>query len=103
MLGDGALSKGIESLLFKRKDLHAHRFPFDNDENLADSLGQERKKVVIVDSTYCCQHSSKCLIDLFSNPEVEEVLMVNTDDNLVQVLKKQQVVLTDKEDFAKLF
>lgn len=95
MLDDGTLSKGIVSLLLKKKNLCIHRIVYGNDEVLAVELAQERKKVVIVDSTYCCHHSSKCLISLLSTPEVEEVLMVNSDDNLVQVLKKQQIVLTD--------
>ena len=102
MLGDGALSTGVENLLFKKKNLRIHRIAECNNEDSIAELGQKKKTVVVV-STFYSHHSSKCLIGLLSNPQVEEIFMIDVDNNMVQVLKKRQVMLTDKKDFAKLF
>ena len=103
MLGDGALSKGVESLLFKQKNLRTRSIATGREVVPADELGRNKRKVVIVDSTICCHRSPTCLLGLLSNPEVEEILVIDPDDNRVQVLEKRQVLITDREDFANLF
>jgi hypothetical protein len=101
MLGDGPLSIGIENLLLK-KNILTHKITHCTDEDSINTFGQKRKKVVLV-STFCCQNSSKCLVNLLSNPDIEEIFMIDANQNRVQVLKRQQVILTNKNDFEKLF
>jgi len=102
MLGSSALSTGIESLLFKKKNLRIRRFTPGSYMDFAGQPGEKKKKVVVLESTGGQPDSAECLISLLSDPDVVQVLMVNTDNNRVQVLKKQQVMLTDKKDFAKI-
>ena len=103
MLGDGVLSESIENLLFEKKNLRTYSIAHCHDEDLLAKSRKKKKKVVVLDPIAYYQDSLKCLLSLLANPNVEEVIMVNTEDNLVQVLKKRQVLLTDKADFAKLF
>jgi len=103
MLGDGVLSTSIENLLLNKKNLLTHSIAHCFDKSLVAEPRPSRKKVVVMNLKVCVQDSPDCLIGLLSNPDVEEILMVNTEDNMVQVLKKRQVLITDKSDFAKLF
>lgn len=103
MLDSGALSTGIESLLFQKKeDLGIRRFTPDSYMDFRGEPGEQKKKVVVLEYTVGHADSAERLMSLLSNPDVMQILMVNTHDNMVQVLKKQQVMLTDKKDFAKI-
>lgn len=102
MLSSSALSTGIESLLFQKKNLRIRRFTPSSYMDFDGEPGQKKKKVVVLESTGGQPDSAECLISLLSDPDVVQVLMINTDNNRVQVIKKQQVVLTDKKDFAKI-
>ena len=102
VMDDTALVTGIKSALSKKRSLQIN-WHVPEGSDLAREIRRGKPKVVIFNPAACSLQSSECLISLFSSPNVTEVLMINHENNLVQVFKKQKIMLTDKQDFTKLF
>ena len=102
VMNDTPLATGIKNVLSRKRRLRiSWRVPECLD--LAKEIESGKPKVVILNTDDYSSQSWECLINLFSSPNVMEVLMVNLENNLIQVFKKQKVMLTDTQDFAKLF
>ena len=102
VMNDTPLTMGIKDALSRKKRLRiSWRAPEYLD--LAKEIESGKPKVIILNSATYSSQSSECLINLFSSPNVLEILMVTPENNLVQVFKKQKIMLTDKQDFTKLF
>ena len=102
MMDDTALATGIEGILSQNENLHVNRFSPES-LGLAEKIGKARPDVVVLSPMACSLQSPECLIGLLSGPDVLKVMIVNPVNNLVQVFNKQEVMLIDKENFAKLF
>jgi hypothetical protein len=102
MMNDTPLVTGIMHALSKKSNL---QIIWRTPEHLewSGEIARDNPSIVILNPDACSSQSPECLIGFFSNPNVLEVLMINPETNLVQVFKKQQITLADKEDFAKLF
>lgn len=102
LMKDTALSTGILNILSKKRKLLVDRLA-PKTQSLTEQYFSEEAGVVIFNANARSSQTLECLITLIANPNVTKILMVHPDKNLVEVLKKQQITITETQDFTRLF
>ena len=102
VMDDSAIATGVGGILSRNRDLQLRVYD-PGEINLVEQTELENVKVLILNMTDDSRMSLKYLGELFQNPNVMEVLMVDIENNSVQVFQKRNVRLANFMQFENLF
>ena len=102
VMNDTVLATSIEGILSRKRRLHINRVSPEC-LDLEEEIENTKPKVIILNPMAFSMQSPECLISMLSDPDVMKVLIVNPENNLVQIFKKQKITLVSKQNFSNLF
>lgn len=97
---DLPLAAGVESLLVGEGDFLVKSVIMDEGKDLSSELESFRPEVVIFDGNLHLSGLYNLVLILKSFPRVRIIVLV-TEGNIIQILDKQEVVVTHAKDLAE--
>jgi hypothetical protein len=102
VMDDTPLAMGIIDVLSRKSSLILNRYTRQTPD-LALKAQQGNAEIVILGTATCANQLPDCLMDLITSPTIKELLLVHSENNLIQKFTRKQVKLTNLQDFARLF